>query len=327
MNARGLDLSPSDIFKATTIGAIDEGDRAVYAKKWEDAEDELGRNGFADLFLHLRMIFAKERARRELLLEFPEQVLDAYLDGHSAEFVDEVLLPYADAYEHLLNADYSGGSDWQSVNAWLDRLILLDNNDWRAPALWALRAHADDPTFLDAFLRKPERVAASMLARRVYATPRAMRYAALLKELDAGKGLKAAAFDLSGEECADTLDRLNGQLYLVAPTRIYVLLRLDELLANQSGVSYAHNLVTVERVLPQQPKTDSEWVADFDADQRIYWTHRLANLILLNRRKNSSAQRFDFAKKKQRYFSGSNAVATFALLAKSWPRIPGRPTS
>lgn len=316
MNARGLDLSPSDIFKATTIGAIDEEDRAVYAKKWEDAEEELGRNGFAELFLHLRMIFAKERARRELLLEFPEQVLNAYLDGHAAEFVDDVLLPYADAYERLLNADYTGGPEWQSVNAWLKRLVRLDNNDWRPPALWALKTHADDPKFLQAFLRRLERLAASMLVRRVYATPRALRYAALLKDLDASKGLKASAFDLSDEECADTLDRLNGQLYLVAPSRIYVLLRLDELLANQPGVSYEHHLVTVEHVLPQQPKKDSDWVADFDPDERVYWTHRLANLVLLNRRKNSSAQRFDFAKKKQQYFSGSNGVATFALTSQ-----------
>lgn len=316
MNARGLDLSPSDIFKAKTIGAIDEDARAIYAKKWEDAEEELGRNGFADLFLHLRMIFAKERARRELLLEFPEQVLDAYLDGHAAEFVDDVLLPYADAYEHLLNVEYSGGSDWQSVNAWLKRLLRLDNNDWRPPALWALKTHPDDPKFLNAFLRKLERLAASMLVRRMYATPRAMRYASLLKELDAGVGLDAGAFQLSDVEKADTLDRLNGQLYLVAPARIYVLLRLDEILANQPGVSYVHSLVTVEHVLPQQPKNDSQWVDDFDPEQRVYWTHRLANLVLLNRRKNSSAQRFDFAKKKQRYFSGSNGVATFALTSQ-----------
>lgn len=34
MNARGLDLSPSDIFKARTVGEIDEDDRPVYSKKW-----------------------------------------------------------------------------------------------------------------------------------------------------------------------------------------------------------------------------------------------------------------------------------------------------
>lgn len=289
MNARGLDLSPSDIFKARTIGEVDDDDRAMYSKKWEDAEEELGRNGFADLFLHLRMIYAKERARRELLIEFPEQVLGQYLPDRAAEFIDDVLLPYADAYEHLVNADYTGAANWQSVNAWLKRLARLDNNDWRPPALWALKNHPDDPKFLEAFLRKLERLAASMLLRRVYTTPRAMRYATLLKQLDAGHGLNAESLDLSEQECADTVERLKGEIYLVSPSRIYVLLRLDELLANQPGVSYEHRIVTVEHVLPQQPKKGSQWLVDFDDQDREYWTHRLANLVLLNRRKNSSA--------------------------------------
>jgi len=313
MNARGLDLSPSDIFKAKTVGEIDEQERGTYSKRWEDAEEELGRNGFADLFLHLRMIYAKERARRELLIEFPEQVLDHYLPAHATDFIDDVLLPYADAYEHLTNADYAGAASWHDVNAWLKRLARIDNNDWRPPALWALKNHPDDPKFLAAFLRKLERLAASMLLRRVYTTPRAMRYANVLKQLDAGKGLNAEALDLSEQECADTIERLKGEIYLVGPARTYVLLRLDELLANQPGVSYEHRIVTVEHVLPQQPKKGSQWLADFDDAERDFWTHRLANLVLLNRRKNSSAQRFDFIKKKQQYFSGNSGIATFAL--------------
>lgn len=73
MNARGLDLSPADIFKSLIIGALEAKVSDTYAKRWEDAEQALGRDDFADLFLHLRMIFAKVRARRELLKEFPEQ--------------------------------------------------------------------------------------------------------------------------------------------------------------------------------------------------------------------------------------------------------------
>lgn len=316
MNARGLDLTPSDIFKATTIGEIDDDDRPTYAKRWEDAEQELGRSEFGNLFLHLRVIVAKERAQRELLVEFREQVLDAYLPNDGAEFIDDVLLPYSDAYAHLLHADFTGKTVWPKVNAWLKRLSRLDNNDWRPPALWALRYYADDPRFLDAFLRRLERLAASMLIRRVYTTPRAMRYASLLKELDADDGLEAKSFDLSAEECAATIEQLKGELYRTPPSRTYVLLRLDELLANQPGVSYEHSIVTVEHVLPQQPKKSSQWLVDFDEDEREYWTHRLANLVLLNRRKNSSAQRYDFDEKKLRYFHGENGVATFALTSQ-----------
>ncbi len=313
MNARGLDLSPADIFKAQVIGALSEDEQTDYAKKWEDAEEDLGREGFSEIFLHIRVIFAKERARRELLLEFPEQVLDPYLDNKAASFVDDVLLPYAEAYEHLVNQDFGGSPQWQRVNACLARLVRVDNNDWRPPALWALRHNSGDPSYLEAFLRRLERVAASMLLRRVYATPRATRYANLLKELEAGEGLTAKSFELTDEERTETRKQLGGELYQVAPVRSYVLLRLDELLADQPGVTYEHKLITVEHVLPQNPKSDSQWCVNFTDEERAYWVHRLANLVLLNRRKNSSAQRFDFEDKKEKYFTGSNGVAAFAL--------------
>lgn len=315
MNARGLDLSPADIFKSTVIGAIDETVRASYAKKWETAEQNLGRDAFADLFLHVRTIFAKVRGQRELLVEFPQQVLDDYTEqGRATEFVDDVLLPYAEAQGHTLNQDFEYSDPaWLKVNNWLRRLSQLDNNDWRPPALWALRHHGNDPAFLDAFLGRLERLAASMLLRRVYATPRSLRYIDLLKQIDRAQDpLSAAAFALDPDEVTKTKERLDGEIYLVTPVRKYVLLRLDELLAGKPGVTYQHGIITVEHVLPQTPSDDSKWVQVFDEDQRRTWTHRLGNLLLLSRNKNSQAQNYDFAKKKNKYFD-THGSAVFAL--------------
>jgi hypothetical protein len=316
MNARGLDLSPADIFKSYIIGALDGKVSDVYAKRWEDAEEALGRDDFADLFLHLRMIFSKVRARRELLKEFPEQVLSAYLPTKAAAFVDDVVVPYADAYEQIRDQSYAAVAGAGKVNSWFRRLAQLDNNDWRPPALWALRTLADDPQWLDDFFRALERLASSMLLRRVYATPRSQRYADLLRELADGKGLDAPSFQLSDLEKTDTVKRLGGEIYLVSKVRKYVLLRLDEVLAKDPGVSYDHPLITVEHVLPQNPQADSVWTQTFTDEERLRWTHRLGNLVLLNRAKNSEAQNFDFEKKKAKYFSGSNGVATFALTSQ-----------
>ncbi|MEU7673566.1 DUF262 domain-containing HNH endonuclease family protein [Micromonospora taraxaci] len=318
MNARGLDLEPSDIFKSEVIGSIDAAQQQEYAKAWETAEQNLGRTTFADLFLHLRMIAAKARGQRELLIEFPQQVLNAYTKtGKAASFVDDMLIPYATAYAHLLNQDYDQhDSAWSKVNNWLQRLVQLDNSDWRPPALWALKNYDDDPLFLDAFLRRLERLAASMLLRRVYTTPRVTRYTELLKQLDAGAGIDAAAFDLSADERQETRERLDGELYKVQPVRKYVLLRLDELLAGAPGVSYHHKIISVEHVLPQKPRSDSQWVEDFTADERALWTHRLGNLLLLNRNKNSQAQNYDFAKKKEKYFGPAAGVTGFALTTR-----------
>jgi hypothetical protein len=155
-----------------------------------------------------------------------------------------------------------------------------------------------------------------LFIRRVYATPRVQRYAELLTELANGMGLDASAFSLSDIERRETMERLNGDLYLVLKTRKYVLLRLDEVLAGSSGVTYDHRLITVEHVLPQNPLPDSLWQKDFTDEERERWTHRLANLVLLNRAKNSQVQNKDFAEKKQRYFTDRHGVAAFALTSQ-----------
>lgn len=50
---------------------------------------------------------------------------------------------------------------------------------------------------------------------------------------------------------------LDGEIYQQARVRRYVLLRLDEELANNPGVSYDHKIITVEHVLRRSRCTSS----------------------------------------------------------------------
>jgi Protein of unknown function (DUF1524) len=66
-------------------------------------------------------------------------------------------------------------------------------------------------------------------------------------------------------------------------------------------------------VLPQQPRRDSDWIKWFPTQQeRDRWVHRLGNLTLLSRRKNTAAGNYDFDKKKTAYFT-RDGVSPFAL--------------
>ena len=314
MNARGLDLSAADIFKAEIIGRVPERLRGGYADKWEVAEVELGRDGFSDLFQHIRTIMTKVRGRQEILKEFREQVLDPYLkEGTAESFIDEVLLPYADAYGTVSDRSYQSAGSADRINKWLARFGQLDNQDWVPPVLWAIKHHGNDEQWLDTFLQRLERLAASMLIRREYRTPRAQRYANLPKELDAGLGLDAPSLDLAPHERRQTVDKLTGPIYESTRVVKYVLLRLDETLTGNAGVTYEHPIITVEHVLPQNPRASSEWREAFTDEERLVWTHRLANLVLLNRRKNAEASNREFDHKKSRYFSGPNGSAPFTL--------------
>ena len=312
MNSRGLDLSAADIFKSRVIGALADDKSESYATKWEDAEESLGRQSFQDLFLHIRTIYAKTRPAKEILLEFPEQVLNRFLPLGAAVFVDDVLLPYADAYAIIENESYSWPSGAENVNSLLRRLNRLDNNDWKPVALWLLHTHGSDPETLSELLAKLERITSVMLVCRVYATPRAIRYASLIKSLDAGLAAEAPEFSVSDAEKRAVMLQLNGPIYEMAPVRKYVLVRLNELLAS-APVHFSPKIMTVEHVLPQNPRENSDWTRQFTEAERNYWVHRLGNLVLLDRKKNSEAQNFDFEAKKDRYFRSASGVTPFTL--------------
>ncbi|HYF88325.1 DUF262 domain-containing HNH endonuclease family protein [Azospirillum sp.] len=313
MNNRGLDLSPTDILKADVIGALPETQRADYTEIWEDIEEELTRDGFTDLFGHIRMIEVKAKAQRSLVEEMQQQVRPA---AAPAAFIDDKLAPYAEAFAEVRAAEYQGGNEAQvkAINARLRYLGRLDNADWIPPAVLYFARHRGNPAALLAFTHGLERLAYSLFIRRVWSTDRIARYARLLQSIDSGDllGAEGSPLQLSAMEQRETLDLLNGNIYEVTRVRLPLLLRLDALLSDD-GVVHEVPLVTVEHVLPQNPAPGSEWLRLFpDEGERIGWTHRLANLVLLSGRKNAQASNFTFDRKKREYFTRGR-VATFAL--------------
>ncbi|GAA9863514.1 DUF262 domain-containing protein [Helicobacter pylori] len=57
----------------------------------------------------------------------------------------------------------------------------------------------------------------------------------------------------------------------------------------------------VEHILPQKPTLSSQWVKDFSEEERELYTHSLANLTLLGGTKNKEASNLDFKDKKKIY--------------------------
>ena len=74
LNSRGLDLLPTDIIKSDVIGSIKPMRQEAFTEVWEELEVETGRDGFAEVFGHIRMIYSKEKARKALLEEFRERL-------------------------------------------------------------------------------------------------------------------------------------------------------------------------------------------------------------------------------------------------------------
>lgn len=313
LNSRGLDLSATDILKAEIIGGIEPALRDAYTKKWEDEEEDLGRDEFGDLFSHIRMVYRKAKPQGTLLKEFKEHVVPA---RQACSFVDDVLLPMAQAFSELRDADYASTHHAEQVNEHLRWLNRLEFKDWVPPALTFFVRHRQQPEVVLSFFRDLERLGYSMLARKAGVNERIERFSALTGAVEAGSDLSAASspLQLSPEEQHQTYVALGGPLYETHSPRALalLLLRLDHLMSDGSA-SYQHEVVSVEHVMPQQPAPNSQW-ANWVPDKPVHqhWVHRLGNLALLSRKKNSSASNRDFAWKKSAYFTKGGSTA-FAL--------------
>ena len=77
---------------------------------------------------------------------------------------------------------------------------------------------------------------------------------------------------------------------------------------------------SIEHILPQNPKETSQWVKDFNEEQRDYYTHRIGNLCLIGRRKNSSLGNLDYQEKLKRYFEKN--IGSFASSQKIYKTYP-----
>ena len=311
MNDRGLDLSATDILKAEVIGKIENPDaQRTYAGKWEDIEQELGRERFGDLFAYVRTIYAKAKPRRSLVEEFREHVLSRHT---ATDFVDRILDQYDDAFKSVLGLPGGSITSTPQVAASLRHLHRLDNIDWIPPAMAFFHRYPQEVTKLDRFMKYLERLAYGLFILRTYVTERIGRYAAVLGDIENGDAIwqENGSLQLRVEEKTRILDTLDGPIYTLPRVSRPLLLRLDSLLT-EAGVTHDHSIVSVEHVLPQNPAEGSKWLDDFSDEGRAYWTHRLANLVLLSHRKNSSASNLEFEHKKTEYFR-HGGVTTFAL--------------
>lgn len=315
LNSRGLDLLPTDIIKSDVIGRIESSKQKDFNDKWEELEVQAGRNGFAELFGHIRMIYAKEKARRTLLEEFRDYVIGKAA-ASSEDLISRVIEPYAEAFLIAKNSQYVSTANANDINRLMHWLNRIDNSDWLPVAILFLSQNKNDPAYVLWFFQKLERLAASMHICGKNVNERIERYAGVITALEKASSLSSpiAEVELTEGEKKELRGVLDGEIYkLSARRRNYLILRLDSFLTD-GAATYDPSVLTIEHVLPQTVDAGSEWAQTWaNSELREKWTHRIANLIPLTRKRNAQAQNFDFDRKKTAYFGGSQGVSSYIL--------------
>ena len=312
LNSRGLDLSATDILKSKIVGQIPDAARDSYTKRWEEFEETLGRESFAELFSHIRMMFRKAKPQSTLLKEFEEHVQYA----SPQTFMDCILGPLVNIYREINDADCRWVDVRTEINLRLQWINRIPFKDWMPSALAFISRHENAPQSVLAFLQDLERLTYSMLIRKTGINDRIERFSALTIAIEHGDSLSAdsSPLQLTKEEIKETVRFLDGPLYSTHSARAcaIILVRLDSLLSS-GGASYDYPVITVEHVLPQNPNEQSNWLVWFAAEgQHSAWVNRIGNLALLTRSKNSAAKNYEFEQKKDACFK-KNGISPFVL--------------
>lgn len=298
LNNRGMKLRSADILKSDNLSLIeDKIEVSKYAKRWEQIESYFGED-FDKFLSHLQSILTKEKARLNLLDEFEKNVFKANKLNKGKDFFDFVK-KYKEHYEFLFDSN-------QSLE--LKNLIKLMqvgfvSDLWVAPLLRYYDKFGKE-NLVD-FAKKLNNKFASDWIANLTPTTRIYNMNEIITQIENAQNIN----DLLNHDCLkidkkSILEFIQGDIYGKRPAR-YILLLVNYLYHSKETEFVIPNTISVEHILPQNPKDNSQWKKDFDDESCIEWTDKIGNLIIISRRKNSSQSNNDFITKKEKYFKGN----------------------
>lgn len=301
LNARGLALNATDIFKGELLKKLtEEKEQEELATRWENLRQKCLDNGFdmetlfSQYLVYLESKTSREKTEKMLVTWFknlnkvPLEYLKGVEDFYNA-YVEVLEMP--DRYAHLLS--YKEDNYWrvilctsllhhysdQDIEALKELLVKFYYQDWVAGQTKSTRSQ----TCCNIIIALKEKKSVEHIASIV------KKY---FKDKNITQRFKENLQDSHVYEKQPTKNP-----YL-KPILILVEYSMSD---DPRPKRIEKNDFHVEHILPQKPDPSSQWVKDFSEEERGLYTHSLANLTLLGGTKNGQASNLDFKDKKKIY--------------------------
>ena len=314
MNDRGLKLSNADILKSSNLEKLaDKNDVNDYAKKWEDMQADLG-NDIDRFLLYVRNIILKSRVRTNLLDEYENNIFKAGKLKRGDAFFELVFKIY-EIFDKVINL--TDNDDVAFGN--LIRILLssMQNTEWIPSILLYYMKFQNK-----GLLSFTKRVVCKNIADSICGESPSSRIDALNKimvEVETASSpedlLNASCFKFDSVKFLTSIQMdVYGHFYTKP---LLMLLEYEE---QDNSLVNSFNQISIEHILPQNPSTTSKWVQDFTEEQRTDMTHKVGNLCLIGRRKNTSLGNLDYLDKRKRYFEKNiNSFARTLQIYNTYP--------
>ncbi|WP_229765150.1 DUF262 domain-containing protein [Helicobacter pylori] len=324
LNARGLPLNATDIFKGELLKKLtEEKEQEELATHWENLRQKCLDNGFAmeTLFSqyleYLNPTTSREKMEKRLVTWFKN--------------LNKTPLEYLKGVEDFYNA-YCEVLEMQDRHAHL--LSYLKDNYWRA-ILCASILHDYSKSKIEALKELLVKFYYQHWVAKKPKVQREQTYCNIIKALKEKKSMEHIV-----SIAIENLDQYSVTQHFKENLRDDHLYEKHKKSSNNSWLKPILILVEyfmsdddrpkciqidknlqVEHILPQKPTLSSQWAKDFSEEERERYTHSLANLTLLGGKKNTKdlkqALNQDFKEKKKIYMGEEiklNKKKTFRVM-------------
>ncbi|XNZ32093.1 DUF262 domain-containing protein [Helicobacter pylori] len=321
LNARGLALNATDIFKGELLKHAKEHEREEFVSRWNALSQKCSGN---ESKFPKRKENKREKNATETLFSWYLTYLNPVTSGKSMEErladqferLNKPPLEYFKGVEDFYNA-YCKVLEMQDWHAHL--LSYLASDFWRI-ILCASLLHCYSDQDIEALKEllvkfyyqnwvatqeEPKKQTNCNIIKALKEKKSVENIASIVKEyLDYHKITQDFKKNLQDSKLYEQHKKSSKNSWL-RPILILVEYSMSD---DPRPKRIQMNDFHVEHILPQQPGSSSQWVKDFSEEERGLYTHSLANLTLLGGTKNAQASNLDFKEKKEIYMGKTIAL-------------------
>ena len=315
MNDRGVKLANADILKSSNLEKLTDKTKLNYiAQQWEDKQESLGAD-FDRFLSYVRTILLKTRQRSNLLDEYENFIFKKGVLKQGEDFFEKVFSLY-DTYDKSI--DLTGNNNMAYCNLIRIMKASMPSTDWIPVVMCYYEKYKD--TNLIEFTKK---LACKTVADAVCGVQISKRID------DLGKLMKCIEDSQSSQDVLDNSNLFEFQQEIFKEhisSDIYgrqyakALLMLLEYKYQDNTIPKEFSKISIEHILPQNPKATSQWCKDFSDDDRTNTTHKIGNLCIIGSKKNTALGNLDSSDKREKYFK--NNIGNFARTLKIYNDYP-----
>ncbi|BAO97536.1 hypothetical protein NY40_0517 [Helicobacter pylori NY40] len=320
LNARGLALNATDIFKGELLKHAKEHEREEFVSRWNALSQKCSDNDltmetlFSWYLDYLNPVTSKEKMEKRLVTWFKnlnktpleyfkgvEDFYNAYCEVLEMQDWHAHLLSYKDD-DHLhviLCASILHHYSDQDIEALKELLVKFYYQDWVAGQTKSTRSQ----TCCNIIIALKEKKSVENIASIVKKYFKDKNITQRFKENLQDSNLYTKFYIINGKP-----PKKNSWL---KPILILVEYSMSDDPCPKR-IQMDKNL-HVEHILPQNPDPSSQWVKDFSEEERELYMHSLANLTLLKGTKNSQASNLDFKDKKKIYMGEIRVMTCYKM--------------